>query len=320
MSRCVQVRCYRPTVRTARAAVLDGAPDADDAGRRFDRIADGGGLDDGLSDDEIRVLSIACQRAPYLATLLARDPKRLRRVAADPHLRREKPRAASAANLAEALSCGSDLDAALRRYRGDEMVRLGAREFGLGRDVEVGRELARLAEVCFDAAITHHRAALVQRWGEPTCTDATGESRPLELAVIGMGKLGGEELNFCSDVDVIYIYNSDAGDAGDVSLHEFASEWCRRVTASIGEITEDDFVFRVDLRLRPEGSSGPIANAVESAERYYESWGRPWERQAWLKARPCGGSVALGDHMPRVLEPFVYPRHTSPSVIREVTD
>jgi len=302
------------------AEIARGAPDADSAARRCERIlAARSGLGP-LSPEELQLVTITCRRAPYLATLLARDPLRLRRVATDPLLHHEKPRSVLEAQLAGHLAQGPTLAAALRRCRGDELVRLGARELGQRRDEEVGHELARLAEVCFDAAITAHRAELVDRWGDVVYLDDDDNERPLELAVIGMGKLGGEELNFSSDVDVIYIYSSDRSDRADRSLHQIASQWCRQVTATIGEITDDDCVFRVDLRLRPEGSRGPIANSLHSAERYYEAWGRPWERQAWLKARACAGSVSLGRAMIRALEPFVYPRQTSPAVVDQVIE
>jgi glutamate-ammonia-ligase adenylyltransferase len=314
------------------AAIAEGAPDPADAVLRFERIADaaraaGRPLAD-ITPAELHVLAVSCQRAPYLAALLARDPARLRRVAADPYLAREKPRGEQAAELAAriaadpAAAAGDDdaFAAALRRYRADEIVRLGVREFGLGTDIEVGRELARLAEVAFDAAIAHHAAALTARIGPPRWTDDAGRERDAELAVIGMGKLGGEELNFASDVDVIYLYSSDAGRAGDRTLHEYFTELCRRVTAAVGDVTDEGVVFRVDLRLRPEGSRGPIANSLPSAERYYEAWGRPWERQAWLKARPCAGSLALGAEAVRALEPFVHPRAASPRVIDDVAE
>src|SRR5690606_27705768 len=241
--------------------------------------------------------------------------------AGDPYLRREKPGWLMARELAERLA-GADDDAAvaaaLRRYRADEMVRLGARELGLGNPSEVGAELAHLADACLDAAIAHHWAQLVARHGEPRYQADDVSERPAELVVIGMGKLGGEELNFASDIDLIYVYTSDAGSAGALSLHEFMSKLCERVTACLSEVTDEDTVFRVDLRLRPEGSRGAIANSLPSLERYYEAWGRPWERQAWLKARPCAGSMELGAEVMATLAPFVYPRHTSPTVVADV--
>ena len=328
-----------------RAAVSEGAPDGRDALRRLDRIASAWReaspapplpFERAAAAGEAPVLlRLACQRAPYLATLLARDPLRLVRVAADPYLRREKPVQVMAAELAARLAApagdpdggapldDSELAARLRRYRADEIVRLGARELGLGSPTEVGAELAHLADVCLDAAIDHHRAALALRHGRPLVAPedaAHAGAEEAELVVIGMGKLGGEELNFASDIDVIYVYTTDAGQAGELSLHEFFSKLCERVTASMSVVTDEDTVFRVDLRLRPEGSRGAIANSLPSIERYYETWGRPWERQAWLKARPSAGSRALGREVLATLAPFIYPRHSSRAVVADVRD
>ena len=308
---------------SVRAAICEGAPDPEDAGRRFDRIAEAAeeaGVHLVMGDpDAAELLRLSCQKAPYLATLLARDPARLGRVAADRYLRRQKPAWVMARELAGRTGVGELADA-LRRYRADEMVRLGARELGLGSPIEVGAELAHLADICLDAAIAHHLAELAAQHGRPIVRGDDGSEREAELAVIGMGKLGGEELNFASDIDVIYVYSSDQGAAGALSLHEFMSKLCERVTACLSEVTHEDLVFRVDLRLRPEGSRGAIANSLPSLERYYETWGRPWERQAWLKARAAAGSRALGAEVLATLEPFVHPRTTSVSVVADVHD
>jgi glutamate-ammonia-ligase adenylyltransferase len=306
------------------ALAFAAAPDPADAERRSARFAEAAraaGLDpDALGPDAARVLALACTRAPYLATLLARDPARLGRVVGEGFLHREKPAEAIAAEIRAACAGAATPDAlaaALRTVRNDEMVRLGVRELEHGGGAEVGRQLARLAGACFDAAIAFHGAALAARFGPPLEDDG-GRA---ELVVIGMGKLGGAELNFSSDVDVIYVYSSDAGAAGPLSLHEYFAKLCAAVTATLSEVTADDIVFRVDLRLRPEGSQGAIANSLAQLERYYETFGRPWERQAWLKAAPCAGdALGLGAEVMETMRPFVYPRHTSPAVIDEVMD
>jgi glutamate-ammonia-ligase adenylyltransferase len=303
-----------------RTELAVGAPDPADALRRAERFFEAAaqtGLDLGdLSDDAWRILTIACQRAPYLATLLARDPHRLTRVAADPYLRREKPRDVLDSELARALTA-HPLRAALRRVRADELVRLGARELE-GLDASIGRELAHLAEACFDAAIVSCGAELAARYGPPRYLDDDGVERDATLCVVGMGKLGGEELNFASDVDVIYVYSSDNGSAGELSLHEYFAKLCAQLTAALAEVTEEDMVFRVDLRLRPEGAKGAIACSLDSLERYYETFGRPWERQAWLKANKSAGDLALGGEIMKTLTPFVFPRHTSPTIVDDV--
>ncbi len=303
--------------------VAEGAPDPADAGRRAERFLEAGpDLDPAaLTEEAVAILALACRRAPYLATLLTRDPTRLMRVATDPYLRREKPLAVIAAELEAAIATASDADGlarALRRVRADELVRLGARELALGLDTEVGRELAHLADACFDAAIRFHDARLRVRHGAPRWSDDAGTEHDATLCVIAMGKHGGLELNFASDVDVIYVYSSDAGAAGPLSLHEYFAKLATAVTQALGDVTADDVVFRVDLRLRPEGSRGAIANSLAQTERYYETFGRPWERQAWLKARPCAGDLALGDEVMTTLRPFIHPRVTSPTIVDDV--
>ncbi|MGN6106889.1 MAG: bifunctional [glutamate--ammonia ligase]-adenylyl-L-tyrosine phosphorylase/[glutamate--ammonia-ligase] adenylyltransferase [Kofleriaceae bacterium] len=309
------------------SSLATGAPDPADALRRAERLFDAAAQSSldltRLDDAGLRVATLACQSAPYLATLLTRDPHRLVRVAADPYLRREKPRevlASEVATRAAAARTAPELKAALRGVRADELVRLGVRELELGLDTEVGRELARLADACFDAAIRFHDAELRARYGAPIYLDDDGQPREARLAVIGMGKLGGEELNFASDVDVIYVYSSYQGEVGGISLHEYFAKLCAQVTAALSEVTEDDVVFRVDLRLRPEGSRGAIANSLAQTERYYETFGRPWERQAWIKARASAGDPALGAEVLATLRPFVFPRFVAPTVIDDVRE
>jgi [glutamine synthetase] adenylyltransferase / [glutamine synthetase]-adenylyl-L-tyrosine phosphorylase len=309
------------------ADLASGAADEADALRRAERwfeAAAQSGLDiTGLDDAAQRIATLACQRAPYLAALLTRDPHRLGRVASDRYLRREKPREVLAAEVAAGTAAAgslAELQAGLRSVRADELVRLGVRELELGLDIEVGRELAGLAEACFDQAIAFCDRELRARHGAPRYVDDDGALRDARLTVIGMGKLGGEELNFASDVDVIYVYSSDQGEAGALSLHEYFARLCTQVTAALSAVTEDDTVFRVDLRLRPEGAMGAIANSLSSTERYYETFGRPWERQAWIKARVCAGDRALGDEVMRALRPFVFPRLISPTVLDDVRE
>jgi glutamate-ammonia-ligase adenylyltransferase len=303
------------------ADLATDAPDPADAARRAERLFDAAaqtGLDlRNLDERAQRIALLACQRAPYLATLLTRDPHRLVRVAADPYLTREKPRDVIVAEVARQIAA-RPLHQALRTVRADELVRLGVRELEMGLDTEVGRELARLADACFDAAITVCDAELRARYGPPRYLDDDGRERDARLVVIGMGKLGGEELNFASDVDVIYVYSSDHGEAGPLSLHEYFAKLCMHVTAAFSEITDEDMVFRVDLRLRPEGGKGAIASSRDALERYYETFGRPWERQAWIKARPCAGDLALGAEVVQMLQPFVFPRYMAHDVVGEV--
>ena len=307
-----------------RAAIQQGAPNPTDALRRFERILGDVSpqqLFPKLSQMDVHVLRLCCQHAPYLATLLARDPQRTVRVATDSYLLREKPQQVFASELhCLVAKCRDEahLAAALRDFRADELVRLGVRELEFGTAVEVGRELSRLAEVCLDVAIEFYTAQLTEKYGPPLYTDEKGNTHPAHLCVVGMGKLGGEELNFISDIDILYVYSSDSGHAGGLTLHEYFCKLAECITSCLAEVTDKDVVFHVDLRLRPEGARGVIANSLPSLERYYESWGHPWERQAWLKARPCAGNKQLGTAVLETLRPFIYPHSSSSAVIQEV--
>ena len=149
-----------------------------------------------------------------------------------------------------------------------------------------------------------------------------------EFAVIGMGKLGGQELNYSSDIDLIYIYTSSHGETRPepfkenevitITNHEYFSKLARQITKYINEITDEGNVFRVDLDLRPDGPSGEIASSLASCETYYQSWGKTWERQAMIKARVSAGSEALGRQFFSMMEPFIYRRSLDFEAIEKI--
>jgi len=261
-----------------------------------------------------------------LPELLASTGATIAALLADPWLRRPKPPAQLAAAVDEGTADAADFadfKRRLRLVRRREMLRLGARELGWGTTAEVARELAAFADACLDAACRFADAELGRELGPPLVDDPGERGYPRSrFVVMGMGKLGGEELNFSSDVDVCYFYSTDAGHARlgarETSLHRYYSELSRRITAALDEPTGEGIVFRVDLRLRPESRSGPLCNSLFAAERYYETFGRTWERQAWLRARPCAGDLALGDELLAMLEPFIYPRNAEPRMLDEV--
>jgi glutamate-ammonia-ligase adenylyltransferase len=174
---------------------------------------------------------------------------------------------------------------------------------------EVTAAWSTLAEVCITAALDFHHAALAARHGEPR--DKEGQVQ--EMVVVGMGKLGGGELNVSSDIDLIYLYPEEGDTAADnatikpISNHEFFIRLGRKLTAALGENTADGYVFRVDLRLRPWGDSGPFAMGFEMLEDYLVAQGRPWERYAWIKARPLTGT--RHDELAAIVRPFVFRKY-----------
>jgi glutamate-ammonia-ligase adenylyltransferase len=283
---------------------------------RRQRFVEAGGVEPASAADRTLFEAVLAS-GPFLPDLLFADVGAFARLAADPWLRRPKPpetierdvRAAAtgAAGLA-------DVQRALRRVRRYEMLRLGARELGWGTTEEVARELSAFADACLTVAVEICDAELRREIGEPRADDGS----PVRFVVMAMGKLGGEELNFSSDIDVCYFYSTDAGGAGEASLHHYYAELSHRVSAALEQPTADGMVFRVDLRLRPEGRNGPLCNSIAAAETYYETFGRTWERQAWLRARPAAGDRALGDELLSVLEPFIYPRSIDARLIDDV--
>ncbi len=241
-------------------------------------------------------------------------------LAADPWLRAPKSPAliATAIDAAtEGATSFADFKRRLRLARRWEVLRMGARELGWGTTAEVARELSAFADACLDAAWRWADAELRRELGAPVSDE--GEHRPA-FVVMGMGKLGGDELNFSSDVDVCYFYATDAGHVGDgeVTLHHYYAELSRRITAALEEPTGEGIIFRVDLRLRPESRNGPMCNSLAAAERYYETFGRTWERQAWLRARPCAGDLALGDELLEMLDAFIHPRNADRRMLDDV--
>ena len=173
-------------------------------------------------------------------------------------------------------------------------------------------------------------SCLVREHGIPLMQSENGP-QPAEMTVIGMGKLGGNELNFSSDIDIIYFYESDKGETsgirdssgdmkGVISLHAFFNKLGEMISKALSQVTEDGFVFRVDVGLRPEGKSGDMAVSLRSAEIYYESWGQSWERTAMLKARPVAGSLELGEQLLKTLQPFVYRKYLDYNLIEDMKD
>ncbi len=194
----------------------------------------------------------------------------------------------------------AELAAALRRYHRRELVRIGGRDLvGLATVDETMRELTALAEALIEAALGCIRARLLPEWN----------AEDLGFAVLGMGKLGGGELNYSSDIDLVYVYARDGELPGGRTVRELATRVGEEVTRALAEVTADGFCFRVDLRLRPGGGEGPVAVSQAAALSYYESWGQTWERAAWLKARAVAGDRALGGALLAELEPFVYRRY-----------
>lgn len=216
------------------------------------------------------------------------------------------------------------LKAALRRLRTEVFCTVMERDLAGRADVaEVTGAMTDLAEVTIQRALAVLSADLETLFGEPRGPD--GER--LTLGVVGMGKLGGRELNASSDIDLIFVYEEDGETAGGqrapLTTQEFFTRLGRRLIGAIAELTEDGYVFRVDMRLRPNGDSGPLVCSLGMLEEYFYVQGREWERYAWIKGRLVseGGSDSakrLAKQLDAIVTPFVYRRYLDYGVIAAI--
>ena len=208
---------------------------------------------------------------------------------------------------AAATDAAGTLGTALRALRTRVMVHTLARDLA-GRATlgEVCGAVTTLAEVAIDAAVAAARRELVASHGEPAGADGDA---PQPLVVVGMGKLGGGELNVSSDIDLVFLYPEEGETAGPrvVANREFFDRLGRRVIAMLDDATAEGFVFRVDMRLRPYGESGPLTMSYAALENYLVTQGRAWERYAWLKARALTGVPQ--EELDAIVGPFVYRKY-----------
>ena len=281
-------------------AAVEHSADATTARMVLDRLVEADPQMRGLllEDDLARegILALACASRSLSSAAIAdpsllvclRDRAALARERSDTDLEASWSAHASTHGGAH----GGD-DHTLRQWKRAEIVRIALRDLlGLADMPAVGRELAALAGVCLQAAV-----AII----EP----------PDGFAIVAMGKLGGRELNYASDVDVLFVHDGDP---------DAAARAARHLLAVMGRPGDLGIVFRTDAEVRPEGAAGPLTRTIESYVSWYETWARPWEFQALIKARPVAGDAALGARFLDATRPFVWPERLHPDTIREIRD
>ena len=258
------------------------------------------------------VIESAAGNSPYLARLMLKDPSFLARLLED------DPGSCLAHLNGAALSAGEEADeaAAMRRLR--VAKRGAALAFGL-YDIagifELGELTARLTRFA-DASV---KGAL--RFALADARQAAGFADPIErleessgLIVLAMGKMGAFELNYSSDIDLVVFYDDERFPFERTR----AVELVKRLLKLLAEPTADGYVFRVDLRLRPDAGATQIAVSASAAELYYESMGQNWERAAWIKARQCAGDAEAGNRLLRSMEPFVWRKNLDYAAIQDI--
>ena len=218
------------------------------------------------------------------------------------------------AMLAELQTTGGDAIPAenfrlLRFWKGREMLRIALREVAQVAPLEeTTLELSLLAEICLREVYQHWNAELRSRRGGPET----------EFAILGLGKLGGRELNHSSDIDVLFFYGEEGQVSPNLTYHEWFNLLGSKIAETFAAPDPAGALFRIDLRLRPEGTAGPLARSLESMENYYAGFGETWERLALIKARGICGSRELAYDFLRQHQPFIYPRSPTPDLLDEI--
>ena len=257
-------------------------------------------------------VATSCIRHPRMALELIDSHALFSTTDADQMARQLAPRLQSAVSATpekDIRGMITALQRVLRQFRRREMVRIAVRDLaGIGDLDSTMADLTALAAATIDETLTLLYDRLTTADGTPVDNNTT----PQRLVVLGMGKLGAGELNFSSDVDLIFAFPSNGETAGasrSVANATFFTRLCRHLIQAIGESTADGLVFRVDTRLRPFGDAGPLVMNFDQMEDYYQSQGREWERYALIKAGVIAGDRHAGRQLLKRLRPFVYRRY-----------
>ncbi|HEY4369880.1 MAG TPA: bifunctional [glutamate--ammonia ligase]-adenylyl-L-tyrosine phosphorylase/[glutamate--ammonia-ligase] adenylyltransferase [Steroidobacteraceae bacterium] len=258
----------------------------------------------------------------FVAAACIREPALLQALMADGCLLEQAPETWIAADLAGVPAGVTEPEwmERLRRFRRRQMVRIAWRDLAGWADLdETLRDLSALADVCIQFAYQRSYELLTARYGVPRGA-ASGEPQP--MMILGMGKLGGRELNFSSDIDLVFLYPEDGQTDGarGIDNSEFFLRLGQKITQLLATPTVEGFVYRVDLRLRPFGDSGRLALSFDAFENYLQQHGRDWERYAYVKARAITATEQFDALYNDVLRPFVYRRYLDYGVFESLRD
>lgn len=208
---------------------------------------------------------------------------------------------------------------AFRRFRQRQILRIGTNDIIRDRPLEeITRDISRVADVALEVALAAALRSVGNRFGEPL----TIHDDPARCVILAFGKHGGEELNYSSDIDLMFVYDEEGGTHGkrvtQISNQEFFGRVVSEVVRLLSAHSDAGMAYRIDLRLRPEGHHGPLARSLASTLSYYDTLGRTWERQALIKVRPVAGNVQLGNQFLRSIEPHVYRKYLGFSEINGI--
>jgi [glutamine synthetase] adenylyltransferase / [glutamine synthetase]-adenylyl-L-tyrosine phosphorylase len=309
--------------------LLASAPDPDhslfflerlkqEAPAAFDRILS--------SVTALRYLITLASYSNFLSEAVLRRPEYLLEVVASSELHRVLSSEELADRLVEFLGTGktgtpSSLD--LARFRRRQLLRIVLRDvLGVASLSDVAEELSNLADAILEVTYSRLRRELAAQHGEPVCQSEDGRTTPCGFAVIALGKLGGKELNYSSDIDLMFLYSGNGETSGrePVSNKEFFKKVANRLTQLLSVYTAEGMCYRVDLRLRPDGRLGEVITSLEGAKTYYQSRARDWELQMLIKARVGAGDRDLGRSLLEFVEPLIYGTTLDFSTVEAVSE
>ena len=255
------------------------------------------------------VLAAIFSASRFLTEALLKHPEWVEEIIGSAELNRLLTVEDYQAKLEASLPPGVPSAAALARFRRQQLLRIVARDvMGLAALAETTLELSNLADAILQITCERIRQALVARHGQPRPEQKAEGPDPATFAVIALGKLGGSELNYSSDIDLLYIYSANGHTDGPevITNKEFFQKQATQLTELLSAFTPEGTCYRVDLRLRPDGSLGEIAPSFEAARNYYQRRARDWELQMLIKARPVAGDRALAARLLELLQPLIY--------------
>ncbi len=269
----------------------------------------------------LEYLVVAFSHSQYLAEVLIRNPEYLSWLGYPENLEFSKSRVEVLEDARNSVKNYSDPDTrkdVLRRHKRRQMLRILLRDLLGKTDLEASMaELSYFAEACARIALEDMWSKATSRYGEPIKEDS---DKRAEMAILAMGKFGGCELNYSSDIDLIAVYSGAGKTNGprSISNHEFFHKVTEWTVHYLSGMTGEGRLFRVDMRLRPEGRWGALACSLDSYIHYYESAGGAWEKQALIKARPVAGDAGMGERFLKSVRPFVYPKYLDFESIDEI--
>jgi [glutamine synthetase] adenylyltransferase / [glutamine synthetase]-adenylyl-L-tyrosine phosphorylase len=300
------------------------------------------------SAEEARILVTVLAGSQALGTLLISKPAWLSELKPERlrFARRPEGLWAEVSPWFELMLQSCDFETALSRLRvfqQCQMLRIGARDLiQPGSATAIAQEISDVADVCLESVWRICFSRLAEKFGAPFHQNTNGQWQTTAGCLLGLGKLGGRELNYSSDVDVIFVYEEEGSvvprtKAGEPRLgnrsstaskrtlssatmtnHQFFNRLAESIVAELTRLAPEGTLYRIDLRLRPEGNAGPLTRSLAGYENYYAQWGQTWERMMLIKTRRVAGDQRLANEFLEMVQPFRYPRSVNENVLSEV--